>query len=112
MTGAVNKGAGLKLIVLLMFTAFLSAAFLRDKERVVKADVKPPAQPSSQSTPTPAAAPAQPVPASTLARDEPKTEGCLKCHNNIEPMHRSNATADVCDKLVDGHDDQRLSCTA
>ena len=39
-------------------------------------------------------------------------EGCLKCHNNIEPMHRYNARGDVFDKLDGGKDAQGLSCTA
>ena len=28
-----------------------------------------------------------------------RVEGCLKCHNKIEPMHRYNARGDVFDKL-------------
>ena len=39
-------------------------------------------------------------------------EGCLKCHNNIEPMHRYNARGDVFDKLDNGKDAQGLNCTA
>jgi hypothetical protein len=33
-------------------------------------------------------------------------EGCLKCHNNIEPMHRYNARGDVFDTLDGGKDAQ------
>lgn len=44
--------------------------------------------------------------------DDVQTESCLKCHNNIEPMHRYNARGDVFDKLVEGKDAQGLSCTS
>ncbi len=45
-------------------------------------------------------------------RDDVKIEGCVKCHNNIEPMHRYNARGDVFDKLDEGKDAQGLTCTA
>ena len=34
--------------------------------------------------------------------DEVQVESCLKCHNNIEPMHRYTTRGDVFDKLDAG----------
>src|SRR5258708_5345324 len=45
-----------------------------------------------------------PTPAETL-------EGCLKCHDRIEPMHKFGPTATL-DKLDRGKDALGLSCTA
>ena len=51
--------------------------------------------------------------AKAVAAKAPQTEGCVKCHNNIEPMHRYNASGDVYDKLdKDGKDAQGLTCTS
>lgn len=45
--------------------------------------------------------------------DSAPTESCLKCHNNIEPMHRYTQTDKVFEKLDDaGRDAAGLSCTA
>jgi hypothetical protein len=41
----------------------------------------------------------------------PPLEGCLKCHNQIEPMHRFGPTATL-DKLDNGKDALGLTCTA
>lgn len=41
-----------------------------------------------------------------------KLEGCMTCHNNIEPMHRYNARGDVFEKLEDGKDAMGLTCTS
>src|SRR5436305_577036 len=38
-------------------------------------------------------------------------EGCLKCHSQIEPMHRFGPTATL-DKLDNGKDALGLTCTA
>src|SRR4029077_7633317 len=38
-------------------------------------------------------------------------EGCLKCHDKIEPMHRFGPTATL-DKLDNGKDALGLTCTA
>jgi len=37
-------------------------------------------------------------------------EGCLKCHANIEPMHRYGGPAPL-DKLDNGKDAKGLTCT-
>ena len=43
----------------------------------------------------------------------PPLEGCLKCHANIEPMHRYGPTvAGALDKLDNGKDGMGLTCTA
>src|SRR5437870_3541075 len=39
------------------------------------------------------------------------TEGCLKCHDEIEPMHRFGPTATL-DKLDNGKDALGLTCAA
>src|SRR5947209_12689462 len=41
----------------------------------------------------------------------PPLEGCLKCHDKIEPMHRYGPTATL-DKLDNGKDALGLTCTA
>ena len=104
----INKQIRIKLIVLLLFACFLTAVFWKGgvaarkndnppKTPAVKESVQPPAIPPSTATPVKAA-------------DTP-AEGCLKCHNNIEPMHRYNAKGDVLDKLDEGKDAQGLTCT-
>src|SRR5215471_17172442 len=40
----------------------------------------------------------------------PALEGCLKCHANIEPMHRYGGPAPL-DKLDNGKDAKGLTCT-
>jgi hypothetical protein len=43
----------------------------------------------------------------------PPLEGCLKCHDKIEPMHRYGPTvAGALDKLNNGKDGMGLTCTA
>ncbi|MEQ1604102.1 MAG: hypothetical protein ABL999_04470 [Pyrinomonadaceae bacterium] len=98
----------IKLIVLLAFTCLLIAAFWKVNSfagQIVSAQAPPPA---NAATPTP-------VPVATAApvvEAAPKLEGCIKCHNNIEPMHRYNATGDVFDTIKEGKDAQGLTCTA
>jgi len=43
-------------------------------------------------------------------RPTPSLEGCLKCHDKIEPMHRFGPTATL-DKLDNGKDALGLTCT-
>ena len=40
-----------------------------------------------------------------------KVEGCVKCHGQIEPMHKYGTT-ETLEKLKDGKDAVGLSCTA
>src|SRR3954468_18015218 len=102
-----------KLAVLLAFACFLTAAFWQkqtfaeQKETVVKA------MPAAESG-EPAGVPAMPATSSSMAAaDDAKVEGCVKCHNNIEPMHRFNAKGDVFEKIDEnGKDAQGLACTS
>ena len=106
-----NMVVRIKLIILLTFVCLLAAAVWRvDQfaERTVNAQVTPP--PANTAAP-PAATPT-PMTAPAAQPEAPKPEGCLKCHNNIEPMHRYNATGDALDTLVEGKDAQGLTCTA
>ncbi|HEX3102366.1 MAG TPA: cytochrome c3 family protein, partial [Pyrinomonadaceae bacterium] len=115
MAAGTNTQIRIKLIVLLSFACFLAAALWNSETFAKRQEASAPKPAANaarpQATPTPgAAAPAAAAPAPTPA--EPKLEGCIKCHNNIEPMHQFNATGDVFDKLVDGKDAQDLSCTS
>src|SRR5437879_1910052 len=47
----------------------------------------------------------------SLATPAQTLEGCLKCHDKIEPMHRFGPTTTL-DKLDHGKDALGLSCTA
>ncbi|HEY2846409.1 MAG TPA: hypothetical protein VGI80_01245, partial [Pyrinomonadaceae bacterium] len=93
-----------------MFLCLIAGAFWRTG---TLAKVAP------QAAPTPAAKPASqepnaaPPPSKPVVAKVPQTEGCVKCHNNIEPMHRYNASGDIYDKLdKDGKDAQGLTCTS
>ncbi len=50
----------------------------------------------------------QPVPSTTTPAET--LEGCLKCHDQIEPMHRFGPTATL-DELDHGKDALGLTCT-
>ena len=92
----------LKLVVIFLFACVVVAAFWK-RETLAEQTVVP--------VPTPTATPtASPLPDATPAAEP--TEGCLKCHNKIEPMHRYNARGDVFDELDAGKDAQGLTCTA
>src|SRR4026209_2583037 len=48
----------------------------------------------------------------SIAAQQPvKVDGCLRCHGQIEPMHKYGTT-ETLDKLKDGKDAVGLSCTA
>src|SRR6266404_5159739 len=88
----------IKLGVLLVFLCIALGAFWQSSTLA-----KPGAWP--EPTPTPATAPQEPntapapPPGKLAAPAPPQTEGCVKCHNNIEPMHRYNASGDVFEKI-------------
>ena len=107
MDAKTNIAIRIKLIVLFVFACLLIGAFWKGETLAEKKD--------SAAAQTPAAvnkAPAPPTSFSAISqKDDAKLEGCVKCHNNIEPMHRYNSTGDVFDKLVDGKDAQGLTCT-
>jgi hypothetical protein len=101
-----------KVLVLLVFALFLGVALWQSQTVATFADntdVRPPA-----ASPADALQPLQNVPAPGAVNQPVDTppEGCLKCHNNIEPMHKYNSRDDVYDTLRDGRDAQDLTCTA
>lgn len=100
MATKLNNSARIKLVVLLIFACLMLAALW-------KSDTFGRQVAAQGATPTPA-----PAPAAAATPEPPRLEGCIKCHNNIEPMHKYTATGDVYDKLVDGKDAQGMSCTA
>jgi hypothetical protein len=93
----------IKTFVLLVFALIFCAAFIKNvfvqAQTETNANVE---KPATAETPT--------TPKAVQASEEPQ-ESCLKCHNNIEPMHRYNSRGDVLDKLQDGKDALGLSCT-
>jgi|CXWL01.1.fsa_nt_gi hypothetical protein len=101
MAVAAKTSHRIKLIILLIFAGMVTVAFWRDNALAFQ-QTTPAAQPATTEPPKAAEPTVQQV----------QVEGCVKCHNNIEPMHRYNATGDVFDKLVDGKDAQGLTCTA
>jgi len=105
-----TKIARLKLIVLLLFACvpavvyWQSGTFAKKTESGVEKQ-----RIAREETPAPESSNAEAPEAAEI--DDPPIEGCVKCHNNIEPMHRYN-NLKVFDKLEDGRDAQGLSCTA
>ncbi len=96
-----NK-AKLKIIVVGLFAVCVAAASWKNEPIGARAVTSPhPAIPDAVLT-EPGIIREQTAPA----------EGCLKCHNNIEPMHRYNASGDVFYELKEGRDAQGLSCTS
>lgn len=102
----------LKLIVLFVFVCLLVAVFWRGQTFAEKGARPAPQTRAITATPTPATAPVAAPAAAPVAPSAPKVEGCVTCHNNIEPMHRYNARGDVFDKLDEGKDAQGLTCTS
>lgn len=99
----------IKLIVLMACAGLFAVAVWNfDSIAETKVSAQPPAVANAPTpTPAPAAAPtAAPAPAA------PQVEGCIKCHNNIEPMHRYTTTGDVLETLQEGKDAAGLTCTA
>ena len=103
MAAVTNMHNRIKLIVLLVFACLVAAA-IWNSETLAKlndTDLAKPIVGHSDSPP-----PAEPKP------DDVTLEGCVKCHNNIEPMHKFNSSGDIYDTLKDGKDAQGLSCTS
>ncbi len=114
MASKANNVNRLKLVILFVFLLVLGGTTWKVGTRAAK--VEPPQNGStSTSIPTPTPEPAvadSPAPAPAAAPATPPLEGCIKCHGNIEPMHRYNNQGDVFDKIVDGKDAQGLTCTS
>jgi hypothetical protein len=103
-----TKIARLKFIVLLIFACIPAAVYWQSNtsaEKFESGAEKP--NISKKETTSAAASISQ-----TAEIDDPPVEGCVKCHNNIEPMHRYNNRNDVFEKLDNGRDAIGLSCTA
>ncbi len=106
----------LKIFVVVIFVCFLIAFYWHNTVSVRSQET--PANTQTEKTPETSndnsanTTTTEPKPAETVKPQEPPMEGCLKCHNNIEPMHRYNARGDVFDKLDNGKDAQGLNCTA
>jgi hypothetical protein len=88
----------LKLVCCVLACVLVAVVFFAGRAAASKSD-------DAGSPPPKAAAPAQP------AAVPVPTEGCLTCHNNIEPMHKY-ASGPAFEKLVAGKDAADLSCTA
>jgi hypothetical protein len=102
-----NTASRLKVLIVLLFCAVVTTAFWKTETIAEQARAQ------AGPTPTPSATPvASQLPAETPAPAVAQTEGCLKCHNKIEPMHRYNARGEVFDELFEGKDAQGLSCTS
>ena len=107
MAAKTNMVIRIKVMVLFVFACLLVAATWKGVTLAQKsgntaakpAPVKAVA-PAPTTTPLPAAAP-----------EGPRAEGCLKCHDNIEPMHKFNNKGDVLEKLDNGKDALGLTCT-
>ncbi|HVF68598.1 MAG TPA: hypothetical protein VM914_13095, partial [Pyrinomonadaceae bacterium] len=83
----------LLLLAALCALGVIATGGVRSSARVVR-------QSPAQTTPSPQPSPAQAAP--------PKVEGCVTCHGQTEPMHRTRDG-----KLKDdGKDGQNLTCTA
>ncbi len=96
-----NKQNRLKLIVLIVFAFLATVVYWKHSSHAQNAaNTNGRPAPSTETSTTPTTTP------------EVKLEGCLKCHNNIEPMHRYNTRGDVFDTLDEGRDAQGLTCTA
>jgi hypothetical protein len=100
----------LKVLILGIFALGLAAAIWNSS------GIALPKVEAQQPSPTPpaanAAAASEPAAAAATPEAPPPVEGCLKCHNNIEPMHRYNNTGTVFEKLDSGKDAVGLTCTA
>jgi hypothetical protein len=93
----------LKSIVLLVFVCLFAMAVWKSETF---------AKISDTVTVRPRKINAQSVLASAAMPQDVPAEGCIKCHNNIEPMHKFNSSGDVYETLKEGKDAQDLSCTS
>jgi len=115
MASGVRTMRRLKLLVVFVFVCLIAGAFWRSgatAKSLVQQAPSPTPAPEKQA---PAEKPSGPVaaPKTTTPANQPQVEGCVKCHNNIEPMHRYNSSGDVFEKIdKDGKDAQGLTCTS
>src|SRR5215204_6409330 len=100
-----NTKSRIKLLVIVLFLCVVSATFWKGSTLAERSNALPTPTPTPLAVPAPTSTPVE------TAKAAP-TEGCLKCHTKIEPMHRYNARGEVFDELFEGKDAQGLSCTA
>lgn len=110
MTAKTNTNVRIKMIVVLVFACLLTVGLWKNEtlagrnETAKEKRTAEPADPREQSPPNDSTVKATPA--------EVPLEGCVKCHNNIEPMHLYDNRDNVYDKLDEGKDAQGLTCTA
>jgi hypothetical protein len=88
-----GKNNRLKLLIIVVFVCALAIPFL---QKFAAAEVNQKETPSQ----------------SIEKRSDEPVEGCLKCHSNIEPMHKFNARGEVFETIQNGKDALGLSCTS
>ena len=91
-------------LVLMIVAAFAVIVFGGVRSKATSDDAKP-LRPSSEGPQTSAQATSSPAPQQTPT-PAAFQEGCLACHGQIEPMHKTASG-----KLDEGRDGQKLSCT-
>ena len=111
MSAKSNMVLRIKLLVLFVFVCLFVAAFWMGETLAKQGNT--PAEKPAQSAPARPQPTPTPPPAAVAAPSAPQAnaEGCLTCHNNIEPMHKY-AGAKTLENLDDGKDAVGLSCTA
>ncbi len=101
----------IKLMILAAFAGLFAAAVWNlDSFAGTTVSAQPPAAANTQASPTPE--PSRATAAAPVAAATPAVEGCLNCHNKIEPMHRYSPTGEAFDSLQDGKDALGLTCTS
>src|SRR5437016_2758596 len=90
-TGRIKMGVVFVFLCLVAFALWHSGTLA--KGGAAPAPTPTPATQPAPQEPNTAPAPPKPAP------QQPQPEGCVKCHNNIEPMHRYNSSGDVFEKI-------------
>lgn len=114
-----SKVDRVKLALVLTFVAAAAVLVFGGVRSKATAARTAPAEPAPQQSPSPQQSPAPqqtPAPAAAAAQAAPPAfkEGCITCHGQVEPMHRSNSAKQVFDltKLDEnGADAVGLTCT-
>src|SRR5438045_2498685 len=95
----------IKMVFVLTFIAIIAVICLSGVRSKATSDDEKPVHSSSEQSE--AVATAQAIPAQQqTASPAAFQEGCLTCHGQIEPMHKTASG-----KLEDGRDGQKLTCT-
>ncbi len=89
-----GKKNRIKILIILIFVCLPAILFWQG---LASAEVEPKQEIAKQT--------------SVKTTEDAPTEGCLKCHGNIEPMHKFNSRGEVFEKLENGRDALGLNCT-